>query len=583
LINKLTQWEMNVILNSIYNGIIAVDKRGYINIFNKAAERILKIKRKEALNKHVTEVVPNTRLHKILETQEPELDQQQIIKDTVIITNRVPVKDEKGNVIGAVAVFRDISELKKLANEITNLKEIQSLLKAIINSTQDAISVVDANGNGILFNPAYTKLTGLAEKDVLGKPATVDIAEGESMHLQVLKTKKPVKNVPMKVGPQRKEVVVNVAPITVDGKLKGSVAVIHDVSEIKRLNEELDRAKKLIRHLEAKYNFDDIIGKSKKIKKVIEQAQKAAKTPVTVLLRGESGTGKELFAHAIHNESSRRYNQFIRVNCAAISDSLLESELFGYGEGAFTGAKKGGKKGLFEEANNGTIFLDEIGEISEKIQTKLLRVLQEKEIVRVGETRVRPVDVRIIAATNKNLEKAIKENRFRKDLYYRLNVMPLYIPPLRERKEDIPLLVNFLIKKYNQEYGRCVEGVSKDTISLLMKYDWPGNVRELENVISRAMINMRYNETTIKSHHLPVLEANILKDFEKFSPSEDIDIDIDVDVNQTLREMLDSFEKKVIKKVLKSVNGNRKLASKKLNISLRNLYYKLKKYDIQPD
>lgn len=569
---------MNVILNSIHNGIIAVDKRGYINIFNKTAERILKIKREEALNKHVTEVVPNTRLHKILETQEPELDQQQIIKDTVIITNRVPVKDEKGNVIGAVAVFRDISELKKLANEITNLKEIQSLLKAIINATQDAISVVDANGNGILFNPAYTKLTGLTEKDVLGKPATVDIAEGESMHLQVLKTKKPVKNVPMKVGPNKKEVVVNVAPITVDGELKGSVAVIHDVSEIKRLNEELDRAKKLIRHLEAKYNFDDIIGKSKKIKKVIEQARKVANTPVTVLLRGESGTGKELFAHAIHNESSRKYNQFIRVNCAAISDSLLESELFGYGEGAFTGAKKGGKKGLFEEANKGTIFLDEIGEISEKIQTKLLRVLQEKEIVRVGETKVRPVDVRVIAATNKNLEKAVKENRFRKDLYYRLNVVPLYIPPLRERKEDIPLLVNFLIKKYNQEYGRCVERVSEDTISLLMKHDWPGNVRELENVISRAMINMRYNETTIKSHHLPVLESNTLKDFEKLYPS-----DSDVNVNQTLKEMMDSFEKKVITKVLKSVNGNRKLASKKLNISLRNLYYKLKKYGIQPD
>src|SRR5690606_14521012 len=229
--------------------------------------------------------------------------------------------------------------------------------------------------------------------------------------------------------------IVNVAPIIVAGKLKGSVAVIHDLSEIQELTTELKKAKQIIRNLEASYTFDDIIGNSPEMMIAIEQAKIGAKTPATVLLRGDSGTGKELFAHAIHNESDRKNNKFIRVNCAAIAESILESELFGYEEGAFSGAKHGGKKGLFEEANLGSIFLDEIGELSLSMQAKLLRVLQENEIVRVGGTKPISIDVRIIAATNVNLEKAIENHSFRKDLYYRLTRLPIYIPPLKERME----------------------------------------------------------------------------------------------------------------------------------------------------
>jgi len=291
------------------------------------------------------------------------------------------------------------------------------MLEAIIQSSDEAISVVDEHGNGIMINPAYTRLTGLTREQVVGKPATADIYEGESMHLKVLKTKKPVRGVRMKVGPNRKDVIVNVAPIIVDGVLKGSVGVIHDVSEIQSLTEELQKARQIIRTLEAKYTFSDIIGSSEEMQLAIEKAKLGAKTPATVLLRGESGTGKELFAHAIHNESNRKYNKFIRVNCAAISESLLESELFGYEEGAFSGARRGGKRGLFEEANNGSIFLDEIGELSPETQAKLLRVLQENEIVRVGGTKAIPINVRVIAATNINLEKAMAEGKFREDLY----------------------------------------------------------------------------------------------------------------------------------------------------------------------
>jgi len=331
-----------------------------------------------------------------------------------------------GKVAGAISVFRDITEAVKQAEEITNLKEIKMMLQAIIHSSDDAISVVDEKGRGILINPAYTRITGLSEEEVIGKPATADISEGESMHFKVLQTKKPVRGVKMRVGPLKKEVIVNVAPVIVNGMLKGSVGVIHDVSEIETLTTELRRARRqMMQAATAKYTFEDIIHASDEMDIAVEQAKLAAQTPVTILLRGESGTGKELFAHAIHQASSRKNHKFVRVNCAAIAESLLESELFGYEEGAFSGAKKGGKKGLFEEADHGSLFLDEIGELSAHMQAKLLRVLQEKEIVKVGGTKPVPVDVRIICATHADLEKAVAEGNFREDLYYRLDRMPI--------------------------------------------------------------------------------------------------------------------------------------------------------------
>ncbi|HLV10622.1 MAG TPA: sigma 54-interacting transcriptional regulator, partial [Halanaerobiales bacterium] len=428
---------------------------------------------------------------------------------------------------------------------------------------------------GIMINKAYTRLTGLCEEDVIGKPATVDIAEGENMHYKVLKTRKAVQGVRMKVGPLKKEVLVNAAPIIVDDRLRGSVGVIHDVSEIKSLTEELNHVKKMMRQLNARYTFDDIIGISDTIKAAKNQARKASKTPVTVLLRGESGTGKELFAHAIHNASPRKSMKFIRVNCSSLTDSLLESELFGYEEGAFTGAKKGGKKGLFEEADDGTIFLDEIGNISLNLQSKLLRVLQEKEITRVGGTRPVPVDVRIIVATNTNLEKAIQEGKFREDLYYRLNVFPIYIPPLRERKEDVKYLVQHIIHVFNQEYGSSVRGCTDGLLARLCDYKWPGNVRELENIIGRAMINLGNRKKLIELKHLPSL-GPITSRPEISSTVNEIDLD-----NHSLKEIIGETEKKVILKALKRTDGNRTEAAKLLGIAIRSIYYKMEKYGIE--
>lgn len=384
---KFPKSEIEIIFDSTYDGMIAVNSDGVVTLFNKAAERITGLNAKEIIGRPAVDVIPNTRLHIVLAEGKTEIGQEQNLGNTVIVTNRVPVRDPEGRVRGAVAVFRDITEIRKLSSTVSDLWNVRSLLEAVLDSTSDAISVADVHGNNLIVNPAYTRITGLSPEAVIGKPATVDIAEGESMHMKVLETGKPVKNIHMKVGPAKKEVIVNVAPVFIDGEIRGSVGVIRDISEVIALTEELAHAKKLIRQLKARYTWDDIIGKSPALELAKEQAKRAAETPATVLLRGESGTGKELFAHAIHNASSRKKGQFVRINCAALSENLLESELFGYEEGAFTGAVKGGRRGLFEEASRGTIFLDEIGEISLALQKKLLRVLQEKEVTKVGKDR----------------------------------------------------------------------------------------------------------------------------------------------------------------------------------------------------
>jgi len=568
--------ERDVILDSTHDGMLAVNAAGIVTLCNRSAEILMGIDRNQVLGRLASAVIPNTRLHHVLETGVAELNQQQQVGEITVVTNRVPVRDEQGNPVGAVAIFRDITEVLSLAEETSGLREMKVLLEAIFNSTQDAISVVDAQGLGWMVNPAYSALTGLPPEQVIGKPANIDIDPSqESMHLQVLRTKRPVRGVPLKVGPKKRDVVVNVAPILVDGELKGSVGVVRDVSEIARLSEELEQQKKLIRRLTSTYTFGEIISESQVMQQAIEQAKRAAETPATVLLRGESGTGKELFAHAIHNASNRRSGQFIRVNCAAIADSLLESELFGYGEGAFTGARKGGKRGLFEEADGGTIFLDEIGEISLGLQAKLLRVLQEKEIVRVGEAKPVPVNVRVIAATNAHLEEMIAKGTFREDLYYRLNVVPIVIPPLRHRREDIPRLVEHLIEKFNEEYGRHVRAIAPDALQALVEHHWAGNVRELENIVGRAMIAMAITDTVIESRFLPPLGPVRMQAAATQAAGASADSGV-----RTLDEVVAQAERSALAQALAATGGNKTEASRRLGIAPRTLYYKLERYGL---
>lgn len=584
MLEKMTQAAHQVIFNISSDAIIVIDKFGTIIIFNSAAKRILGIKKTSLIGTQFRKGIPLPKLSEALgaalQGGTTEYNRQWQIGDSTVIANCVVLKDRLGNIIGAALIMQDITKTHRLEKMVADLRETRSLLEAILRATDDAITVVNEDGNGILINPAYTKLTGLTEADVLHKPASVAVTEGESMHLRVLKTGQLVRGVRLKIGPLKKEVLVNVAPVIVDGKLRGSVGVIHDITEIMQLSEELASARKLIRHLQAKYTFDDIIGQSEPLQAAIALARHASDTPATVLLRGESGTGKELFAHAMHHASGRGRGPFVRVNCVAIVETLLESELFGYEEGAFTGALRGGKKGYFEDANGGTIFLDEIGDMNPALQARLLRVLQEKEITRVGGTRPIPINVRIIAATNANLEQRLLDGSFREDLYYRLNVVPIFVPPLRVRKDDIPLLCTHLGKKLQHEYRKKVVNISTAVYRILADYDWPGNVRELENVLGRAMIQMDQNEETILPRHLPEYLSAYKKKLKAGTGNYPVDTVNEKPQGGSLADILNQTEKNALIEALQEANGNKTRAAQTLGIAIRSLYYKLEKHKL---
>lgn len=599
----MTNRPIDIIVDSTHDGIIAVDQHERITIFNRAAAAITGVDAEAALGRNIRDVIEYTRLPTVMASGTAELNWQLPIGNTTIVTSRLPIVDEEKGIIGAFAVFRDIGDVVELAEEITNLKETRVLSDAIFNSTQDAISVVDENGVHVSVNPAYTKVTGIPREEVIGQPCSIDIAFGHSTHLKVLETREPVRGERVRVGPLAKEVIVDAAPIIVKGELKGSVAVIKDLTEILRLNTQLNEARQRIRHLEAKYSFEDLIGTHPVFRAAIEKARVAASTPATVLLHGESGTGKELFAHAIHNASDRRDAKFVRLNCASLSEGLLESELFGYVEGAFTGAVKGGKSGLFEEADGGTIFLDEVGLLSLGTQAKLLRVLQEHELRRVGGTSTIRIDTRVIAATNFDLGEAVQRGEFREDLFYRLNVIPVHVPALRDRTEDIPALITHLLRHINQEYGRAVNSVSPRALERLYAYPWPGNIRELENVLRRAVINLDMYETVIGEQHLPDVGPQCAPPESHNLPGcEDADStragaapalfgrpaagtlthsrDSSQDL-ETLDRVLAAAESAHIRRALEGSGGNRTKAAELLRISLRSLQYKMKRHGIR--
>jgi two-component system response regulator AtoC len=336
--------------------------------------------------------------------------------------------------------------------------------------------------------------------------------------------------------------------------------------------ERLRRENELLRkEVKKEYSFENIISKNKQMQKIFEVITKVAQYKSTILVTGESGTGKELVARALHYNSDRAQNAFVAVNCGAIPENLLESELFGHAKGAFTDAIRT-KKGLFEEADEGTLFLDEIGELPPQLQVKLLRVLQEGEIRRIGESKPIQVDVRIVAATIKDLVKEVNEGRFRDDLFYRLNVLPIHIPPLRERKEDIPLLTAHFIKKYSEATNKPVAGIDSRALEALMNYKWYGNVRELENTIERAVVLA--DRENIEMENLP---------FEVQNFEEEIQLEPLAEEEYSIKKSSRFLEMNLIKKALKKTKGNHTHAAKLLEISHRALLYKIKEYGIVED
>lgn len=341
------------------------------------------------------------------------------------------------------------------------------------------------------------------------------------------------------------------------------VGKVETISQLKTLIKENRYLKD---KLSKKFNFENIIGKNRKMQELFELIRDIAKTNSTVLIRGESGTGKELIANAIHFNSDRIEKPFVKVNCAVLAENLLESELFGHVKGAFTGAIKD-KVGRFELAHGGTIFLDEIGDISPNMQLKLLRVLQEGEFERVGGNETKKVDVRILAATNRNLEEAMKSGNFRQDLYYRLNVIPLDVPPLKERKDDIPLLVTYFLEKFSVDFKKQIRAVDDEAMDYLQTYDWPGNIRELENLMERAIVLNKSGILTVKDFPISV-------------PSAETEEEININFDNDLTGVVDNFEKKIILKALRENNFNKLRTAEKLGIHRSTFMSKLKKYEI---
>lgn len=402
---------------------------------------------------------------------------------------RLNLRLEKANIYSARYIKEIIGLSRRLSNTLNHVNELNHQLDAILNTVHDGIIATDRKGNVLQVNKAAQKIMGinLLNEDVIGKSA-----EEVFPKLKIEGDQDSNYRENMLHSINGTHLVINKTPIEIGGDKIGVVTAFQDVTRIQKLEQDLRKELQTKGH-SSQYSIKDIVGKSASIQGTLQIIKKLAKADRTVLILGENGTGKELFAHSIHELSSRKNGPFLPVNLASLPETLAESELFGYEDGAFTGAKKGGKPGLFELAHNGTIFLDEIGDASPHLQVLLLRVLQEKQVMRVGGHRVIPINVRVIAATNRNLKELVSQGKFREDLYYRLFVLPLRIPSLRERREDIPILVDHFIKAY------CLFKieVSQEVINQLMEYNWPGNVRELESVVQYMTSVMEGNKVMV--------------------------------------------------------------------------------------
>ncbi|CAG9623324.1 Anaerobic nitric oxide reductase transcription regulator NorR [Sutcliffiella rhizosphaerae] len=453
-----------------------------------------------------------------------------------------------------------LSTLSSIVNQaVTLLDSIEKLLhkkfevEAIVTSSHDGIVAVDKQGTITLVNDIAKTMLGFEGQKMVGRKINDYIPHSDM--LRILETGKSEQGDFTIL--QDKQVVVNRRPVLLNDKTVGAVSTIKYFSNIKSV--ELKLRKMLHQSgLEAKYSLGSIIGKSRSITRVKEQAKVFALTDATVLITGKSGTGKELFAQGIHLESNRKHGPFVAVNCAALPESLLESELFGYEEGSFTGAKKGGKAGLFEQAHGGTLFLDEIGEMPPRIQALLLRILQEKTVRRIGGERVTPIDVRILTATNRDLEEEMDSGNFREDLYYRINVLLLEIPPLQDRKEDIPPLVQHMVHQLNEKKEKKIEEVGEEVYSALMEHHWPGNIRELRNVVERMVLLENGSRLSRSNLLLPKKRMVV--------GSQDV----------TIKES----EKDTIRFTLEKYQFNKTKTAKYLGIDRSTLWRKIREYNL---
>lgn len=475
---------------------------------------------------------------------------------------RLPVY-EKGRLVGIIRIDN------LLDNYYLKLESINRQYKDVINHMHEAVTVTDPAGHVLLWNKKAELIYDIKEDDIIYK-RLVDYFPN-ALTLSVLENRIPIENIYHAPKPNY-YVIISALPVFIDGEFVGVVATEKDITENRNLSLKLENAnfeidllkEEVEKFTKESFSLGKILGKSPLIKNKIQLAKHVSRTNTSVLIAGESGTGKEVFARAIH-QNSKRKGLFVPVNCSAIPHTLFESEFFGYVGGAFTGALKNGKIGYFELANNGTLFLDEIGDLPLNLQAKLLRVLQEGKVLRIGADKHIEVDVRIISATNRNLQKMVKEGSFREDLFYRLNVVEIELPPLRKRKEDIILLFNHFLEEVCRKNNTYISFVEKDVFNLLVKYHWKGNIRELKNTVE-YMVVISHDQLITKEHIPQYILDSIEEGKEKTIETEN------------LEDNLRLVEVSMIKKALKETEGNKAKAAKLLNIPRTTLYYKLQQY-----
>ncbi|SKA98730.1 PAS domain S-box-containing protein [Caloramator quimbayensis] len=549
------------ILESLSIGIVVCDINSSIIYINSYMLNILNCKIKDILGKDMSNIINNYDLNQILKSGNSFLGDIVMLNNREMAMSLSPIIFNK-NIIGAVGTFQDISEL-------IAVKELNEKLKKILECSSDLICFVDENRKISYINPAYEKCFNINSKDTIGKDL-MDMSPN-GLRMKAFTTKKKIENISYEK--HGVELISRVEPLFINNNFNGILSISKPVNEIKDLIKKLEHSEEELKYYKEQFinltkeegAFKNIIGNNSSLRDAIFIARKAANSISTVLIRGESGTGKELIAKAIHNSSDRKDKPFIKINCAAIPENLFESELFGYEKGAFTGAYKN-KIGKFTLADGGTVFLDEIGDMPKSMQVKLLRVLQEKEFESVGGLTTHKVDIRVIAATNRNLEEMIENGEFRKDLYYRLNVMSIFLPPLRNRKEDIGPLTEHFIEKLNLKLNKNILGINKESMNCLLKYDWPGNIRELENIIERAMNMCDGNIISIRD--LPLFLTNIS------SKSDSI-------LNLLEGDMLkfEDYEREIIKAAMEKYKTYNK-AGKVLGLTHRTISLKCEKYGI---
>ncbi len=572
--------QLKAVLESTPNGIISIDRNHRVVFINSEARNMLKIEADKEVEGWIDEIIPESILvqDEVLVHGKKIRNRKRTHNGQTYVVNAAPIF-EGNEIVGAVASLQLISEFEFMANELNLVKRLNRELDVIIGSSYDGMFVTDGEGTLQQLNAACGKLLGMDPERVLSRNA-IEVAQehklGDIVVKKVLETKK-VYSTSYKLN--GKTLAVTGSPVLDEnGKIIKIISNVRDLTELSCLREKLEQVNRLkdkylseLSQLRTQVASESEMFRSEEMQRVYDLAIRVAVVDAPILIQGESGVGKEVLASFIHQNSLRRDHPFIKINCAAIPETLLESELFGYAEGAFTGAKKGGKPGLFEVANGGTLFLDEIGEMPALTQAKLLRVLQDQEVTMVGSVKPIKFNVRLLFATNRNLETEVSAKRFREDLYFRINVVPIQIPPLRERPADITILTLALLQKMNEKH-HMEKRLSNAALELFTQYSWPGNVRELINVIERLVIVC--NSDLLLPEDLPHNFQLASRPLLTFSgvPEERSDL--------PLKCLMDKIEKEIIEKTLKECKSLRKTA-RSLGVDPATLLRKLKKHSLK--